>query len=108
MPAASSPQSASNDDDPAFTDADLGLRDTELFWYNHYTFLEKHGYRLRNRYKPGVLSKWITDWRAGVGLRGPWHEIEAITTRTVRAKLGRAALFTHRSPRPIPTRQYLA
>ncbi|KZW03945.1 kinase-like protein [Exidia glandulosa HHB12029] len=78
-----STNAASNaDDDPAFTDPDLGFRDSELFWYHHYDFFGKRGYILRDRYKPGVLSKWILDWRAGIPLRPPWDRIEAITTRT--------------------------
>ncbi|EJD53858.1 hypothetical protein AURDEDRAFT_180250 [Auricularia subglabra TFB-10046 SS5] len=74
---ASSPQSP----ELAFTDPDFGFRPTEVFWYEHYDFFEKRGYRLRARYKHGMLSKWIQDWQAGVPLRPPWHAIEAITAR---------------------------
>jgi len=90
-------------DDPARSDPDLGFFEQacyfsrvtgafliafhlqELFWVEQYGYLEERGYRLRSRYKPGVLRDWIVKWRQGVPLTDTtWKEIEEVTTRPVR------------------------
>ena len=40
-------------------EAEKELRKAEKWWRGHYDMLERHGYRLRSRYKPG----WIPPWK---------------------------------------------
>jgi serine/threonine protein kinase len=35
-----------------------GLKNQELFWRNHFRWLESIGYRLRRRYEPGWVPSW--------------------------------------------------
>lgn len=40
----------------SFKPGDLSPR--EMFWSDHYTFLKKHGYTLRDRYNPDRVQSW--------------------------------------------------
>lgn len=40
--------------------AEGGLMNGELFWRNHYQWLESIGYRLRRRYEPNWVPSWYS------------------------------------------------
>ena len=46
-------------DDVAVSDPDKILLTREKWWKNRYEFLEKQGYRLRQRYSPSWKPSWL-------------------------------------------------
>ena len=42
------------------------LTSHELWWRDHYDFLERHGYRLRTRYRPGWVPSWKSNGKSAV------------------------------------------
>ena len=42
------------------------LTNHELWWRDHYDFLERRGYRLRPRYRPGWIPSWKSNGKSSV------------------------------------------